>query len=94
MLEYMPPDREEEDARRSFPMASKGGPQLEVGEMRTYLALQDDDGNTTGWVEAKRAAEDMEDSITVDTGGLLRQKRQKQGLLSQCGNTKPARNSS
>jgi len=33
MLEYMPLDMEEEDAGRSFPMASKGGPQLEVGEM-------------------------------------------------------------
>ena len=78
MLEYTPPRREEGVADGPFPMTSKGGPELEVGEIRTYLALQDNDGNTTGWVEAKRGADDMEDSITVDAGELLRKKRQKQ----------------
>ena len=78
MLEYTPPRGGGGVADGSFPMTSKGGPQLEVGEIRTYLALQDNDGNTTGWVEAKRGADDMEDSITVDAGELLRKKRQKQ----------------
>ena len=78
MLEYTPPRREEGVADRPFPITSNGGPELEVGEIRTYLALQDNEGNTTGWVEAKRGADDMEDSISVDAGELLRKKRQKQ----------------
>jgi len=78
MLEYATPRSQIVEGGEVFPTSNKGGPQWEVGEIRTYLALQDNEGNTTGWIEAKREADDMEDSITVDAGGLLRQKREKQ----------------
>ena len=44
-----------------------GGAPLKVGEVRSYLALQDKDGATTGWIETKRGADEMNDSITLDT---------------------------
>ena len=78
MLEYAPPRSQTVEGCEVFRTSNKGRPQLEVGEIRTYLALQDNDGNTTGSIEAERGADDMEDSITVDAGGLLCPKRQKQ----------------
>jgi len=39
----MPSDRKKQDAGQSCLIAGQGGPQLEVGERRTYFALQDDD---------------------------------------------------
>ena len=61
-----------------IPAVSQGGPVLEVGEVRAYLALQDVDGNTTGWIETKRGVDDIEESITLDQGERILRKRQRQ----------------
>ena len=44
-----------------------GPPQLNLrpGEVRAYLVQESEDGVIQGWVEEKRTAEEMEDTITV-----------------------------
>ena len=68
-----------------IPAVSQGGPVLEVGEVRAYLALQDVDGNTTRWLETKRGVDDMEESITLDQGERILRKRQKQNQYPGVG---------
>jgi len=78
MLEYTPRITEEEEDETVFPAVNFRGPELEVGEVRTHLVLQDEKGQTTGWLEAKRGIEGIEDTIVVNPEEWLRQKRQKQ----------------
>jgi hypothetical protein len=42
---------------------------LQPGEVRGLVVLIGEDGEVQGWVETKRTADDMEDSVTVDTTG-------------------------
>ena len=86
MLEYTPKQTQEtaEDAT-VIPAITQGGPVLEVGEVRAYLALQDVDGNTTGWIETKRGVDDIEESITLDQGERILRKRQKQNQYPGVG---------
>jgi hypothetical protein len=48
---------------------------LQPGEVRGLVALIGKDGEVQGWVETKRTADDIEDSITVDTTGGFRKRR-------------------
>ena len=76
-LEYTPKQKKE-TAEDVIPTVSQGRPVLEVGEVRPYLALQNVDGNTTGWIETKVGVDDMEESITLDQRERILRKRQKQ----------------
>ena len=53
--------------------------------MQAYQALQDVNGNTTGWIETKRGVDDMEESITLDQGERILRKRQKQNQYPGIG---------
>jgi hypothetical protein len=44
---------------------------LQPGEVRELVAVVNEHGAVQGWVEAKRTADDMEDTIVVNTSGRL-----------------------
>ena len=48
---------------------------LRPGEVRAYVAQESEDGVIEGWVEAKWAAEEMEDSITVAARDAMRKRQ-------------------
>jgi len=73
MLEYI---RFGEQEEKRIPPISRGGPNLDYGEMRFYAATRDLVGNITGYVEAKRGVDEMEDTIVLDPEQLW-QKKQK-----------------
>ena len=74
-MEYTPKQKQEIAKNATvIPAVSQRGPVLEVGEVRVYLALQDVDGNTTGWIEIKRGVDSMEKSLTLDQGERILRK--------------------
>ena len=48
---------------------------LHPGKVRAYVAQESEDGVIKGWVEAKRTAEEMEDSITVAARDAMRKRQ-------------------
>ena len=58
---------------------------LRPGEVRAYVALESEDGVIQGWVEAKRAAEDMEDSIMVAARDAMRNRQVREVSYPQAG---------
>ena len=58
---------------------------LRPGEERAYVAQESEDGVIQGWVEEKRMAEDMEDSITVAARVALRKRQAKEVSYPQVG---------
>ena len=53
--------------------------------MRAYVAQESEDGVIQGWVEAKRAAENMEDSITVAARNAVRKRQAREVSYPQAG---------
>ena len=84
VLEYIPKQKQETTGD-VIPAISQGGPVLEVEEVRAYLALQNIDGNTTGWKETQHGVDDMEESITLDQGERILRKRQRQNQYPGVG---------
>ena len=64
-----------------------GPPQLNLrpGEVRAYVAQESEDGVIQGWVEAKRTAEEMEDSITVAARDAMRKRQARDVSYPQAG---------
>ena len=58
---------------------------LLLGEVRAYVAQESEDGVIQGWVEAKWAAEDMEDSITVAARDAMRKRQAREVSYPQAG---------
>ena len=64
-----------------------GPPQLNLhsGEVRAYGAQESEDGFIQGWVEAKRTAEEMEDSITVAARDAMRKSQAREVSYPHAG---------
>ena len=64
-----------------------GPPQLTLrpGEVRAYVAQESEDGVIQGWVEVKRTAEEMEDSITVAARDAIRKRQAREVSYPQAG---------
>ena len=64
-----------------------GLPQLNLrpGEVRAYLAQELEDGVIEGWVDAKRTAEEMENSITVAARDAMRKRQVREVSYRQAG---------
>ena len=64
-----------------------GPPQLNrrPGEVRAYVGQESEDGVIQGWVEAKRMAEDMEDSIMVAVRDAMRKRQAREVSYPQAG---------
>ena len=64
-----------------------GPPQLNLrpGEVRAYVAQESEDGVIKGWVEAKRTAKEMEDSIAVAARAAMRKRRAREVSYPQGG---------
>ena len=58
---------------------------LRLGEVRVYVAQESEDRVIQGWVEAKRAAEEMEDSITVAARDAMRKRQAREVFYPQAG---------
>ena len=54
-------------------------------EVRADVAQESEDGVIQGWVEAKRAAEDMEDSITVTARDVMGKRQAREVSYPQAG---------
>ena len=64
-----------------------GPPQfnLRQGEVRAYVAQESEDGVIQGWVESKRMAEEMEDSIAVAAWDVMRKGQAREVFYPQGG---------
>ena len=49
-------------------IVGSSGWDLRPGETRSFVAQESEEGEVEGWVEAKRSADQMEDTITVGQG--------------------------
>ena len=58
---------------------------LRPGEVRAYVAQESEDGIIQGWVEAKRAAREMEDSITVAARDAMWKRQAREVSYPQAG---------
>ena len=58
---------------------------LHPREVRAYVAQESEDGVMQGWVEAKRAAEDMDDSITVAARNAMTKRQAREVSYPQAG---------
>ena len=58
---------------------------LQPGEVRAYVAQELEDGIIQGWVEAKRTAEEMEDSIMVAARDAMRKRQAREVFYPQAG---------
>ena len=64
-----------------------GAPQLNLcpGEVRVYVTQESQDGIIHGWVEAKRTAEEMEDSNMVAARDAMRKGKAREVTYTQAG---------
>jgi hypothetical protein len=58
---------------------------LQPGEIRELVAVVSDDGDVQGWVETKRAADDMEETIVVDPSARLRKRQATESAYPRAG---------
>ena len=55
------------------------------GEVSAYMAQESEDSVIQGWVETKRTAEEMEDSITVAARDAMRKRQARELSYPQAG---------
>ena len=58
---------------------------VRLGEVQAYVAQESEDGVIQGWVEAKRKAEDLEDSITVAVKDAMRKSQARELSYPRAG---------
>ena len=64
-----------------------GPPQLNLGpgKVRVYVAQESEDGVIKGWVEKKRTAEEMADSLMVSARDAIRKRQDREIYYLQAG---------